>query len=141
MAASVESGALPVSWEGSGAFSEKGSPARSLGSLTGLGCEPALELFCFPKASSLHLPDRTLLLGPHLSLSLGPQLSEPLVASPLVWSKEHPSIPLTSGPGVSPGSSCLAQMWEAFRKFQGSCSYCWESAVMLRGCWRSVLLP
>ena len=75
---------------------------RALGSLTGSGCEPALELLCLPKASSLHPPDRTLLLGPHLSLSLGPQPSEPPAAGPSVWSKEHPLLPggLLSGPKV-----------------------------------------
>lgn len=113
----------------------------ALGSLTGSGCEPALELLCIPKASSLRPPDRTLLLGPHLSLSLGPQPSEPPAAGPSVWRKEHPLIPLSSAPGVSPGASCLARRWEGVRKFQGSCSYCWESSVMLRGCWRSVFLP
>ena len=112
-----------------------------MGSLTGSGCELALELLCIPKASSLHPPDRTLLLGPHLSLSLGPQPSEPPAAGPSVWRKEHPLIPLSSAPGVSPGASCLARRWEGVRKFQGSCSYCWESSVMLRGCWRSVFLP
>lgn len=114
---------------------------RALGSLTGSGCEPALELLCLPKASSLHPPDRTLLLGPHLSLSLGPQPSEPPAAGPSVWSKEHPLLPLASAPGVSLGASCLARRWEGVRKLQGSCSYCWESAVMLKGCWRSTFLP